>query len=137
MARTTTDRDAARQLRHEQTGAENVLWNALRNRQVLNLKFRRQHPLGNYIADFCCLEKGLIIELDGSQHLDRVLQDEERTRWLNSQGFHVLRFCNHEVTPNPEGAIEKIKNHIFQMTLTRPDDGRPLPRGRGIRIGTH
>jgi adenine-specific DNA-methyltransferase len=128
MALTTTDRDAARQLRGTQTDTERALWNVLRNRAVLNLKFRRQHPIGNYIADFCCLEKGLIIELDGSQHLDRVPQDEEPTRWLNSQGFRVLRFWNHEVTPNPEGVVEKIRNHIFKMTLTRPDDGPTSPK---------
>src|SRR4029077_7538940 len=97
MARSTTDRDAARELRHEQTNAERVMWNVLRNRQVLNLKFRRQHPIGNYIADFCCIEKRLIIELDGSQHSKRVAQDEERTKWLNEQGFEVLRFPNEDV----------------------------------------
>jgi very-short-patch-repair endonuclease len=128
VARSTTDRDAARQLRGTQTDAELAVWYVLRNRGVLNLKFRGQHPFGNYIVDFCCVEKGLIIELDGSQHLDSVPQDEERTRWLNSQGFRVLRFWNHEVTPNPEGAVEKIKNHIFQMTLTRPDDGPTSPK---------
>jgi adenine-specific DNA-methyltransferase len=118
--RTTPEKDAARELRRMQTDAEGALWNVLRDRQVLNLKFRRQHPIGNYIADFCCIEKALIIELDGSQHLERVAQDEERTTWLTAHGFEVLRFWNHEVTPNPEGAVEKIKNHIFQRTLTRP-----------------
>jgi very-short-patch-repair endonuclease len=120
MARSTTERDAARQLRSAQTDAERALWNVLRDRAVLNLKFRRQHPIGNYIADFCCIEKGLIIELDGSQHLDRVAQDEERTRWLNSHGFRVLRFWNEDVLFGIEGVVEKIRNHIFQMTLTRP-----------------
>ncbi len=61
-------RCGTRASRRNQTDAERVMWNALRNRQVLNLKFRRQHPIGNYITDFCCIEKGLIIELDGSQH---------------------------------------------------------------------
>ncbi len=113
MARSTTDRDAARELRRDQTDAEGKLWNVLRNRQVLNLKFRRQHPIGNYIADFCCIEKGLIIELDGSQHLERVKQDAERTKWLNEHGFEVLRFPNEDVLLGIEGVIEKIKNHIF------------------------
>jgi len=126
--RSTTDRDAARQLRHEQTDAERVMWNVLRNRQVLNLKFRRQHPIGNYLADFCCIEKGLIIELDGSQHLGRAAYDEKRTKWLNEHGFQVLRFSNGDVLPNPEGAVEKIRNHIFQMTLTRPADGPTSPK---------
>jgi very-short-patch-repair endonuclease len=114
MARSTTEKDAARQLRRDQTDAEHVMWNALRDRQLLNLKFRRQHPIGNYMADFCCIEKGLIIELDGSQHEERAAYDEERTKWLNSQGFQVLRFLNGDVFPNPEGAVEKIKNHIFK-----------------------
>ena len=114
MARSTTEKDAARQLRRDQTDAEGKLWNVLRNRQVLNLKFRRQHPIGNYIADFCCLEKGLIIELDGSQHLERVKHDEERTKWLNEHGFEVLRFPNEDALLGIEGVVEQIKNHIFK-----------------------
>jgi adenine-specific DNA-methyltransferase len=125
--RSTTDRDAARELRRTQTDAERKLWNVLRDRQLLNLKFRRQHPIGNYIADFCCIEKGLIIELDGSQHVERAAYDEERTKWLNSQGFQVLRFPNDEVLRATEGVIEKIKTHIFKRTLTRPDDGPTSP----------
>ena len=109
MARSTTEKDAARQLRRDQTDAERVMWDVLRDRQLLNLKFRRQHPIGNYIADFCCIEKGLIIEMDGSQHLDRVAQDEERTKWLNAQVFQVLRFTNGDVLPNPDGAVEQIR----------------------------
>ena len=122
MARPTPEKDAARELRGNQTDAEGVLWNALRNRQLLNLKFRRQHPIGNYIADFCCIEKGLIIELDGSQHEERASYDEERTKWLKEHGFQVLRFWNHEVAPNPEGAVEKIRNHILNSS--------PVGRGR-------
>src|SRR5271170_8349123 len=106
--RTTPEKDAARELRRDQTDAERKLWNILRGRQVLNLKFRRQHPIGNYIADFCCIEKALIIELDGSQHLERVTQDEERTRWLNAHGFQVLRFPNDELLLATESVIEKI-----------------------------
>src|ERR1700691_4223608 len=100
----------------------------LRDRQLLNLKFRRQHPIGNYIADFCCIEKQLIIELDGSQHVERAAYDEERTKWLNTQGFQVVRFANDEVLRATEGAIEQIKNHIFKMTLTRPADGPTSPK---------
>ena len=136
MARPTPEKDAARELRGTQTDAERVLWNALRNRQVLNLKFRRQHPIGNYIADFCCIEQGLIVELDGSQHEERAAQDEERTKWLNQHGFQVLRFWNGEVTPNPEGVIEKIRNHIFKGPSPGPLRGPTSPYGRGIRTGT-
>jgi very-short-patch-repair endonuclease len=126
--RSTTDRDAARELRREQTDAERRLWNVLRDRQVLNLKFRRQHPIGNYIADFCCLEKGLIIELDGSQHVEQAAYDAERTKWLNSQGFQVLRFWNDDVLLGIDGIVERIRNSIFKMTLTRPDDGPTSPK---------
>ncbi len=126
--RSTTDRDAARELRREQTDAERKLWNVLRDRQLLNLKFRRQHPIGNYIADFCCLEKGLIIELDGSQHVEQAAYDADRTKWLNAQGFDVLRYPNDEVLRATEGVIEKIRNHIFQMTLTRPAEGPTSPK---------
>ncbi len=119
--RSTPEKHAARELRSTQTGAERVLWNALRNRQLLNLKFRRRHPIGNYIADFCCIEKGLIIEVDGSQHADQASYDEERTKWLNEHRFQVLRFWNGEVMPNPEGVIEKIKDHILNSS----------PEGRG------
>jgi very-short-patch-repair endonuclease len=126
--RSTTDRDAARELRREQTEAEQKLWNVLRDRQLLNLKFRRQHPIGNYIADFCCLDKGLIIELDGSQHVEHAAYDADRTKWLNTQGFQVLRFPNDEVLRATEGVVEQIKNHIFKMTLTRPADGPTSPK---------
>ncbi len=128
--RPTPEKDAARELRSTQTEAERKLWHALRNRQVLNLKFRRQHPIGNYIADFCCIEKGLIVELDGSQHEERATHDEQRTRWLNEHGFKVLRFWNGEVTPNPGGVIEKIKDHVLNTSpegrgrAEGPDEGR-------------
>ena len=132
MAQLHAQMDAARELRRDQTDAERKLWNVLRNRQVLNLKFRRQHPIGNYIADFCCIEQGFIIELDGSQHVERAAQDAERTKWLNEHGFEVLRFPNGSAARNPEGVIEKIKNHIFKRTLTRPLRGRPLPTGEEL-----
>src|SRR5580693_7878692 len=125
--RPTTERDAARELRREQTDAERVMWNVLRDRQLLNLKFRRQHPVGNYIADFCCIEKGLIIELDGSQHFEHVAQDAERTKWLNEHGFQVLRFWNNHVLLGIDGVVEQIRNHILKMTLTRPADGPTSP----------
>jgi very-short-patch-repair endonuclease len=125
--RSTTDRDAARELRREQTDTERRLWNVLRDRRLLNLKFRRQHPIGNYIADFCCLEKGLIIELDGSQH-EHAAYDADRTKWLNAQGFEVVRFPNDEVLRATEGVVEQIRNHIFKRTLTRPEDGPTSPK---------
>ncbi|HEX7026257.1 MAG TPA: endonuclease domain-containing protein [Gammaproteobacteria bacterium] len=86
--------------RKQQTDAERKLWSALRNRQIKNCKFRRQHKIANYIADFVCLEKQLVIELDGGQHLQQTEYDEERTRFLQSHGFQVLRFWNHQILKN-------------------------------------
>jgi very-short-patch-repair endonuclease len=82
----------ARSLRKDQTDAEALLWSKLRNRQLLGLKFRRQHPSGNYFADFACIEIGLIVELDGGQHGEdkNAGYDERRTGELRAMGFDVL-----------------------------------------------
>src|SRR5579871_254067 len=91
------ERDEARRLRRNQSDAEYALWSELRAHKFFALKFRRQHPIGRYIVDFCCIDKQLIIELDGSQHLESAAYDERRTAFLNRQGFRVVRFWNHEV----------------------------------------
>jgi very-short-patch-repair endonuclease len=101
------DRDNARRLRREQTDAEHAVWDQLSGRKFLGLKFRRQHQLSNYFVDFCCIEKLLIIELDGSQHDEQIEQDERRTKWLNAQGFRVLRFWNNHVLLGIEGSSKK------------------------------
>jgi very-short-patch-repair endonuclease len=93
----------ARQLRHNQTDAEKLLWSKLRNRALNGNKFRRQVPVGNYIADFLCLDAMLIVELDGGQHAEQQEYDQRRTHWLESQGFRVLRFWNNEVLTNIDG----------------------------------
>ncbi len=102
------ERDEARRLRREQTDAEYTLWTQLRARKFLGLKFRRQHPIGSYIVDFCCIDKQLIIELDGSQHLDSAEYDERRTNFLAGQGFRVIRFWNHEVLLALEDVLQKV-----------------------------
>ncbi len=91
------NRDRARELRKNPTDAERKLWKHLRFRQVGGHKFRRQHPIGPYIVDFVCLEKRLIVEVDGGQHSERIVYDAERLRWLEDQGFRVLRFWNNQV----------------------------------------
>jgi very-short-patch-repair endonuclease len=88
-------RQRARQLRKDMTEAERALWAKLRRRQVLGHKFRRQQQLGAYVVDFVCLDKKLVVELDGGQHARRHDCDAQRTRWLEAQGFEVLRFWNH------------------------------------------
>jgi len=97
-------------LRKKQTGAEEKLWQLIRNRKLNGLKFRRQHPLDKYIADFYCHEKRLIVELDGGVHKTKVQQeiDDERTSVLNRLGITVLRFKNEELIDDSKAVTERI-----------------------------
>ncbi|MGA7868312.1 MAG: endonuclease domain-containing protein [Stellaceae bacterium] len=97
----------ARQLRQRPTDAERRMWSALRDRRLMKYKFRRQHPLGDFIVDFACTEFQLVIEVDGGQHSENVA-DTNRTAWLEDQGWKVLRFWNNDVLANPNGVIETI-----------------------------
>lgn len=92
------------------TDVERVLWRQLRSRQLAGHKFRRQQPLGQYIVDFVCLEKRVIVELDGGQHAEEgtVAYDAERTAWLKTEGFCVLRFWNHDVLKSLDSVKEAI-----------------------------
>ena len=108
-------RTYAIELRKELTPAERKLWALIRNDQ-LGVNFRRQHAIGNYIPDFVCIEKKLIIELDGSQHLEQEEYDEERTKYLNSLGYKVIRFWNNEVTNNIDGVILAILHAMEDET---------------------
>ena len=94
------------------TDAERALWNAIRN--IPNKRFRRQHPIGDYIADFICLKHKLIIEVDGGYHSEPHQQEDDaaRTLDLNRMGYRVIRFSNEEVLYNTENVIEQIKNNI-------------------------
>ena len=98
----------ARRLRGMQTDAERKLWARLRDRQLAALKFRRQHPIGPFIVDFCCVERGLAIELDGGQHATKTEPDAKRTFFLRRHGFQVLRFWDNEVLNNIDGVLEQI-----------------------------
>jgi very-short-patch-repair endonuclease len=97
----------ARELRVNSTDAERRLWSLLRDRRLDGHKFRRQYPVGSYIADFACFEQMLIVEADGGQHADS-LNDERRTNWLQSQGWRVIRFWNDEILRNPQGIAATI-----------------------------
>jgi agmatine deiminase len=101
-------RSFAQRLRRVQNDAEQMLWMRLRSGLVKGWKFRRQHPIGGFIVDFCCLEGMLIIELDGGQHLEQEATDEERTKYLNSVGFRVLRFWNDDVLMKTDDVLEEI-----------------------------
>lgn len=107
----------ARELRKNQTSQEAKLWRLLRNKQYKKLPFKRQHPIGNYIVDFICLEKKLIIELDGGQHNEEVniKYDTERTVFLNAKGYTVLRFWNNDIDNNIEGVFETIDKFLDEL----------------------
>ena len=98
----------ARQLRRSWTDAELRLWQLLRNRSVGSHKFRRQHPVGPYFVDLVCLERKLVIEVDGGQHVKRAAQDEKRTAYLKSMGFRVLRFWNNDVLTQTDSVMQVI-----------------------------
>lgn len=100
----------ARNLRKNMTPQEHKLWKILRNRQFKNLAFKRQYPIGNYIVDFICKEKWLIIEIDGGQHNtpEAIEYDNNRTEYLESRGFTVLRFWNNEIDNELDGVFFKI-----------------------------
>jgi len=89
-----------------------MLWKYLRANQFKALKFRRQHPVGDYIVDFICFDKRIVIEVDGGQHAVNVQDDHARDSWLKGQGFEVLRFWNNEVLQNIEGVIETIRKAL-------------------------
>jgi very-short-patch-repair endonuclease len=124
-----TQRNHARRLRRDQTDAERTLWKALRSRQFDGLKFRRQHPVGPYIVDFCCLHLKLAVELDGGQHASQTEADDRRSHGLAQAGYRVLRFWNHEVLMNLEGVL----HHIAESITPSP---QPSPRGRGRKAPT-
>ena len=104
----------ARDLRRNQTSAEELLWARLRNRQLEGYKFRRQVPLGRFIVDFACYDARLVVEVDGGQHAERTSEDLARTAWLESRGFRVLRFWNNEVMENPDGVLVRILEELTE-----------------------
>lgn len=101
--------DNAKSLRRNLTDAEQKLWYNLRAHRFMGLKFKRQKPVGCYVVDFVCIEKKLVIELDGGQHADSLKYDGERDAWLHSQGYTVLRFWNNELINEIEGVLERIR----------------------------
>ncbi len=98
----------AKDLRANQADCENILWQKIRAKKLSGIKFRRQVPVGKYIVDFVALSKKLIIELDGSQHIENIDYDKARTEYLNKLGFTVLRFLDNDVINNIDGVLLKI-----------------------------
>ena len=115
----------AKAMRHQPTDAETALWRRLRAGRLLGFKFKRQQPLGPYILDFVCFEQRLAVEVDGGQHADFVQADAERSRWLEQQGFRVLRFWNDEVFMRENDVLETILGALREQPLSPT----PLPQG--------
>ena len=103
----------ARTMRLEPTPAEKAMWRVLRRRQIDDMKFRRQAPIGPYITDFACFEPKIIIEVDGGQHADNAA-DARRDAWFQSQGFRILRFWNGEVLDHPDDLPELVRHRLKQ-----------------------
>ena len=122
-----TDHARERRLRRDQTEAERVLWQHLRDRRLLGWKFRRQHRVGPYFADFACAEGHLIVELDGSQHLAQRRRDDARTRFLETRGFRVLRFWNDDVLRDTADVLHAI----IAALAPHPPSGHLLPATQG------
>ncbi|KXO85911.1 DNA methyltransferase [Acinetobacter venetianus] len=108
----------AKAMRSNATDAEHLMWQLLRAKRFMNLKFRRQHVIAPYIVDFYCHELGLVIELDGSQHSteDAIEYDAERTKFLEALGLKVVRYWNHEVLGRTDVMLGDLWNKCFELT---------------------
>jgi len=106
------DTKSARELRNNLTDAERCLWHELKRRQIAGVKFRRQQPIGHFIVDFVCFERRVIVEVDGGQHAEQVHYDKQRTRWLEAQGYRVLRFWNNDVLANTEAVAQAVLDAV-------------------------
>jgi very-short-patch-repair endonuclease len=118
-------------LRRDQTDAERLLWFRLRDRRLNGWKFKRQVPIDRYIADFCCVDARLIVELDGGQHSTSTEADAKRTAVLESCGYLVLRFWNNDVMKNMDGVLEEILATLPHAPSSPHPD--PLPSGERER----
>lgn len=120
----------ARDLRNNSTDVERLLWPRLRNSQIEGVKFRRQQPIEEYIVDFVSFSPKLVIELDGSQHNENIVYDEQRTACLRKNGFTVLRFWNNDVIENIDGVLEVIRLHCLEVASPTPQP--PPVKGGGV-----
>lgn len=135
MYNDTNQRDFARGLRNNMTGAERRLWSVLRCRQLKGFKFRRQAAIGKYIVDFVSFDTKLVIELDGGQHNETSNKeyDSARSAWLKKQGFSVLRFWNHEIFENQDDIADVIWKALVEVdpTVAQPPSPALPTEGRG------
>src|SRR5687768_15017647 len=116
----------AQRLRNNATDAERHLWRHLSRRQLGGYTFSRQIPVGRFVCDFMCREARLVVEVDGGQHDDRSPLDAERTEWIESEGYRVLRFWNNEVLENTDGVLQSILERLktaHPLTPSRKREG--------------
>ena len=111
-------RDQCRRLRRDSTKPERLVWALLRGRRCRGIRFRRQHPVGPYIADFACLSPRLIVEIDGSSHDHRGEHDVERTEYLRSVGWRVVRFSNEDVLNDPQVVVDAIARELTDTSAS-------------------
>ena len=104
--------ERSRELRNNKTKSESLLWSVLRSRQLGGLKFRRQHPIGPYFADFACLDRHAVVELDGEYHDDQYEMDRKRQAYMESMGWQVIRFANEEVLADVDAVAISIARQI-------------------------
>jgi len=116
----------ARELRRDGSRAEKITWEFLRDRRMAGVKFRRQHPIGPYFADFACISRKIVIEIDGDHHAFQVEADARRTAVMEQAGWRVLRFWANQVVENREGTWIEI-----EQALASPPHLASPPRGRG------
>jgi very-short-patch-repair endonuclease len=122
----------ARAFRKDPSLVETILWRHLRNRRLGGWKFRRQQPIGRYVADFACLERKLIIEADGGQHRLREAADRDRDIWFGSEGYRVLRFPYSEVVSHIDRVLERIFAALEAGYPSPPAPSPPRGEGRSI-----
>ena len=127
--------ERARELRKEAPIPERVLWGMLRGRRIGGLKFRRQQPIGPYVADFFCQDARLVVELDGQSHVGEEAKDAARDQYMRSRGLEILRVPNDELLRNREGVAETILREA-EARVRKPSPPTPLPGGEGSRPST-
>ena len=120
----TEIRNLSKNLRKNQTEAEQILWSKLRSRQLSGFKFRRQHPLDHYILDFYCSETHLAIEIDGGQHIEKenIERDNDRTAYLNQKGIRVIRFWNNDVIEHLDEVLTEIDLVLNEIAAEKEKD---------------
>ena len=115
-------------LRRQSTDAERLLWYYLRAHRMAGYKFKRQVVIGPYIVDFVCFEAWLVVEADGGQHREQALYDARRTAMLESRGFRVVRFWNHEILQDTQSVLGEINSQLINIPSPQPSPG-----GRGSK----